>query len=171
MSSKHIPEHIDPFRLAEQKISLSGLLNVENMPRLRESIRESGSKVKVDMTFGMDEQGTTFVQGHLETNLMLICQRCMEPFVYEIITNFTLGIVNTLDEANALPRQYEPVIAKEGELAVLELIEDELILNLPIIPKHQPEECKVKLPLTDSSWDKEDKGENPFKVLESIKRN
>jgi uncharacterized protein len=170
MSEKFIPEHIDPFRYADQSLGLSGVVKIADMQRLSANVNPSDdTTVAVDLQFGVDEQGVTFLKGHLETKLTLACQRCMEPFVYEIIANFVLGIVNTLDEANALPERYEPALAKEGNLALRELIEDEIILNLPIIPRHEPEDCKIKLPLADSGWE-QGKGENPFHVLESLKR-
>lgn len=99
---------------------------------------------------------------------VLQCQSCLEPFSYEIMSDFVLGIVNTLDEANALPERYEPALAHDGSLTLREMIEDEIILNLPIIPRHEPEDCKVKLPLKDAGWE-QGKGENPFRVLESLK--
>ena len=92
----------------------------------------------------------------------------MEPFSYDMTSDFNLGIVSTLDEANALPESYEPALAKEGSLALRELIEDEIILNLPIIPRHEPEACKVTLPMTDPGWEQA-KGDSPFNVLESLK--
>jgi uncharacterized protein len=168
MSEKFIPEHIDPFRYAEQSLSLDGSVKIADMPRLNANVVASGDSVAVQLQFGVDEQHITFLKGHLDTKLTLQCQRCMEPFFYEIISDFILGIVSTLDEANALPEQYEPAMSAEGSLALRELIEDEIILNLPIIPRHEPEECKVKLPLVDSGWE-QGKGENPFHVLESLK--
>lgn len=168
MSEKFIPEHIDPFRYAEQNLSLDGTLRIADMPRLSLNVVANGDSVAAHLQFGVDEQKITYLNGHLQTKLTLQCQRCMEPFIYEIISDFVLGIVSTLDEANALPEQYEPALATEGSLALRELIEDEIILNLPIIPRHEPDECKVKLPLADSGWD-QGKGENPFHVLESLK--
>lgn len=169
MSEKFIPEHIDPFRYAEQNLHLDGTIKIADMQRLSTNLSSNSDLVAVDLQFGIDEQRTTFLKGHLETSLALQCQRCMEPFKYEIITDFVLAIVHTLDEINALPEQYEPALAKEGQLALRELIEDELILNLPIIPRHESEDCKVKLPLVESVWE-QGKGENPFHVLESLKK-
>jgi|SRR5579885_764720 uncharacterized protein len=168
MSEKFIPEHIDPFRYAEQSLGLDGVLKIADMQRLSANVIPGTDTVAVKMQFGVDEQGITFLKGHLETKLTLQCQRCMEPFTYGIMSDFVLGIVNTLDEANALPERYEPALAKEGNLALRELIEDEIILNLPIIPRHEPDDCKVKLPLSDSGWE-QGKGENPFHVLKSLK--
>jgi len=168
MSLKIIPEHIDPFRFAEQSLRLEGVVKIIDMHRLSASLNSTNEPVAVKLEFGVDEQGITFVKGHLKTTLILQCQRCMEPFVYEIISNFVLGVVNSLEEVDSLPEGYEPALAKDGLLALRELVEDELILNLPIIPRHEPDICKVKLPLADAGWEQE-KGENPFHVLASLK--
>ncbi|SRR5579883_615652 len=168
MSEKFIPEHIDPFRYADQALQLDGTVKITDMHRLSGSLSSTAGDVTVHLRFGVDEQGLTFLKGHLEATLSLTCQRCMGAFTYGIISDFALGIVTTLDEANALPEHYEPAMAKEGSLALRELIEDELILNLPIIPKHAPEECQITLSLTDST-EKEPKVKNPFHILESLK--
>src|SRR5690606_36107479 len=106
-------------------------------------------QVAVKLQFGVDEQHINYLKGHLEATVILQCQRCMESYSYEIITDFALGIVNTLDEADGLPEQYEPVLVRDGELALWELIEDEVILNLPIIPRHEPDERNIVIPQAD----------------------
>lgn len=172
MSERNIPEYVDPFHFAEQSISLDGILNIKDMHRLCAIIGTQEGKVKSSLEFGVDRQGITFLKGQVETILSLQCQRCLEVFDYEIKSDFVLGIVKTLEEANELPEHYEPALTKNGELALKlalrEVIEDELILNLPIIPKHEPDQCKIKLPLVDSGW-KEERTKNPFQVLESLK--
>ncbi|MFZ2314060.1 MAG: YceD family protein [Gammaproteobacteria bacterium] len=169
MSEKIIPEHIDPYRYAEQSLQLAGFVKIADMQRLSANLSLNNDHVAVDLRFGRDEQKIVYLKGHLETKLVLQCQRCMEPFVYDIISDFALGVVNTLDEANALPDHYEPALAVEGQLALRELIEDEIILNLPIIPRHEPEDCSVSLPTAESGWTDQGKGENPFHVLKSLK--
>lgn len=169
MSEHFIPEHIDPFRYAEQQLKLHGLIRIADMKRLSSNISSTDELAVVDLQFGVDEQGVTYLKGQLKAPLTLTCQRCLEAFSYEIISDFVLGIVNTLDEANALPEHYEPALAADGHLALRELIEDEIILNLPIIPRHELEQCKVKLPLSDSEWE-QGKGKNPFHVLASLKQ-
>ncbi len=169
MSEKNIPEHIDPFRYAEQSLQLSGSVNLADMQRLSTLLSSHQGHVEATLQFGRDEQKIVYLRGRLETKLSLQCQRCMEPFVYDIISDFALGVVHTLDEANTLPDHYEPVLVVDGQLALRELIEDEIILNLPIIPRHEPEDCKVSLPLADAGSEDEGKGENPFHVLKSLK--
>ena len=168
MTEKLIPEHIDPYRFAEQSLHLDGAVKLADMPRLSAILSASDEKASVQLHFGVDEQGLNFIKGHLEARLKLQCQRCMEPYTYEIISNFVLGVVSSLDEVNSLPEAYEPALTKDGSLALREMIEDEIILNLPIIPRHEIEECKTKLPLRDSKWEQE-KGKNPFEVLKVLK--
>ena len=170
MSEKFIPEYVDPFRFAEQNLHLDGAVKLIDMHRLnasRQKVSED-ERVSVNLHFGVDEQGVNYLKGHLQARLGLQCQRCLEQFSYEIISDFALGIVRSLEEEKALADQYEPAMVQEGQLALRELIEDEIILNLPIIPRHEPEVCKVKLPLADAGWE-ESKGENPFQVLQSLK--
>jgi uncharacterized protein len=169
MSERSLPEQVDPFRYAEQGLALAGTLKVTDMARLSGNVLPSDARVKVDLQFGVDEQGTTFVKGHLSTKLLLQCQRCMGPFTYEIISDFALGIANTLDEADALPKHYEPVLTVAGQLALRDLVEDELILALPIVPKHALNDCKVKLPGSNIGEQEEDEQDNPFHVLKSLK--
>ena len=170
MSEKFIPEHIDPFRYAEQGLTLSGAVKLENLHRIANNLNSLEGKVHVDLSFHMDDHKIANIKGKLEATLTLQCQRCMGPFIYEIMADFALGVVNTLKEANALPEHYEPVIAEEGgQLSLYQVVEDELILGLPIIPKHEPEVCAVKLETTETGVG-QDKTKNPFHVLETLKK-
>lgn len=149
MSEKLIPEHIDPFRFAEQGITIAGVVNVVDMRRLADLLWSTEGRVKVDFHFKLDAQRIPILTGSVQTSLVLQCQRCMEPFTYEIMSSFCLGIVRTLKEADSLPKAYEPALVLANVLALRELVEDEIILNLPIIPKHAVGECSVLLPLQE----------------------
>ncbi len=169
MSEKFIPEHVDPYRYADQGLALDGSIKMADTPRLSAAVSIVGKEdIAVKVQFGVDEQGITFLKGQVKVQFSLQCQRCMQPYIYEIMSDFVLGVVKTLDEANALPESYEPAVTKEGQLALRELIEDEIILNLPMIPRHEPDTCPVKLPLTDSGLEQE-RRENPFHVLAGLK--
>lgn len=174
MSEKFIPENVDPFRLAEQNLQIDGVVKIVDMHRLnasrRADIANATEVVNVRLTFGVDEQAQANVRGNIHTVLKLQCQRCMEHFNYEIISDFALGIVRSLEEAKSLSSEYEPALVKEdGQLALRDLVEDELILNLPLIPKHEPDICETAFPLADSSWE-EAKGDSPFQVLQALKQ-
>ncbi len=160
-----LPYKIDPFRSAAHKMQLQGNFMLGDMQRLVPSLHSTEGEVTVDADFAMDEQDICVLKGQLKTSLTLQCQRCMEPFKYDIIDEFLSGIVQTEDEAEKLPEQYDPVIAIEGELALLDMIEDEIIIALPIVPMHDANKCKVKLPLEAGTTE----SNNPFNVISILR--
>lgn len=165
-----LPQKVDPFRFAENEIHLEGQMLVSHMDRLRASLCNDTGEIQVSILFDVDEQDIHYMRGQYSAHLMLQCQRCMEPFAYHIAGDFLSGIVHTEEEADQLPKGYDPVIVKEGMLAIQDVIEDELIINLPVVPMHDVKDCKVKLPLSiESAEIAETSKENPFKVIELLR--
>jgi len=171
MSKDNLPEQVNPFRFAENGVALHGHLLIKEMPRLCTSLANDSGTVDVQAQFGVDDQGVRILHGNFKTQVMLTCQRCMEPFSYEIIADFVAGIVGNEAEVKQLPESYEPITVEEGDLNLPDVVEEELMLQLPIVPMHLPEECQVKLPLVAESTDSsiEQIKESPFKVIESLK--
>lgn len=164
-----LPIKVDPFRFADNKARLEGSLLISGMARLTPSLFATDGQVAVDLEFGIDEQKIRFARGHVATSLVLQCQRCLESFQYPMVNDFLLGIVKTEEEAEKLPDHYSPVIAAEGTMIIQDLVEDELIIGLPIVPMHAPQDCKVKTPLVADSDVVEESGANPFKVIEILR--
>lgn len=172
MSKENLPEKINPLRLAEAGVSLHGILHVKDMQRLCMSLASDSGEVDVGIQCGIDQQGIRFLGGHIKAQFELQCQRCMEPYLYEIIEDFLSGIVKTEEEARELPERYEPVfVDEEGMLIIQDVIEDELIIGLPIVPMHDPKECKVDLSKVVMGSDTGSGGDdnNPFKVIEILR--
>ena len=72
------------------------------------------------------------------------CQRCLGDVRFEISAEFRLGLVFNDDQAKALPKRLEPVeLDEEGRLDLWDVIEDELLLNLPDFPMHPQDECQA----------------------------
>lgn len=165
-----LPAQVDPFRFADNAISLQGALYIKDMQRLASGLYTNEGEIRVSMEFGVDRQGIHFLRGQITACLVLQCQRCLEPFSHEIESSFLSGIVRSEEEANQLPKGYDQLIVKEGMLALQEVVEDELIINLPIVPMHKVSDCKVKLPLEIETNEEVQVGkENPFKVIEFLK--
>lgn len=170
MSEENIPQKVDPFRFAENAIRLQGLLPVKDMQRLCEVLHEETGEIGVDIEFGKNEQGIRFVTGQLSGTLQLQCQRCMEPLAYEITNKIWLAIVHTEDEAEDLPTGYDSIVVKDGILVIQDMVEDELIVSMPVVPMHDPKDCKVTLPLIiESDQATQMEKESPFKVIEFLR--
>jgi len=169
MHKDNLPLRVDPFRFADQSLSLSGVLLIKDMPRLCSSLSSDEGDVKVDLIFGVDEEGLRYLKGHMTTCLILECQRCLESFRYEIINNFMLGIVRTEKEADRLPERYDPLLVSDLSLVLNDMVEEELIVSLPIVAMHEIDQCKAKQSFEILSSDAIVEKENPFKVIESLR--
>jgi uncharacterized protein len=169
-----LPQKVDPFRFAENEIRLEGVIPIKDLKRLCPSLSSDEGQVLTSVAFGVDEQGTRFMRGHYNAHLILQCQRCMEPFESKVSGDLLLGIVTTENAIDELPKDYDATVVKDGSFVIQDVIEDELILSLPLVPMHNSKNCKITLPLAiESAEIAETEKENPFKVIEllRVKRN
>src|SRR3990167_2875575 len=163
MQPVHIPEFVNPFRFSEKHARLQGEVPISDLPRLSASLASTDGAIQVDIQFGKDEQGIVTMKGQLKTEVILTCQRCLQAFTYEIIANFVSGVASTEKAAEAFPDSYDSIVAEENLIAIRSVIEDELILSLPIVPRHLPNQCEVKMPYQAVSSENEER--NPFYIL------
>lgn len=170
MDKVHLPLKIDPFRFTEKKAVLKGVIPLKDLKRLGKDLKPQIGDAKVYLQFGVDEAGIAYVIGKIGALLGLQCQRCLEFFDYPLASEFSFGLVTTEEEANKLTSSYDPVIVKEDTLMVKDLIEEELIINLPIVAMHVENECRVKLPFVAAEGN--NKGtKNPFDIIKSLRSN
>ncbi|GMR08541.1 MAG: 23S rRNA accumulation protein YceD [Gammaproteobacteria bacterium] len=170
--SRRIPEHIDPFRLAEADRQIAGRLPLEQMQRLAPSLVSSAGAVEIDLMFQMDDIGVPCIKGKLHATLQVICQRCMEPMGLNIDASICLGLVDGKDRGEELPGEYEPLVIGEAHVSLPDIIEDELILALPVVPMHELAECPAAEHVAASTETTEETvKENPFAVLKQFKSN
>lgn len=173
MLNQQLPERIDPLRLAETGRTLCGQVELCHLKRLAATLISAEGAAHVELDFGVDEAGVRYLSGRLRAEVELVCQRCLEPMRFELSAEPLLGIVTDAAMAERLPSQYEALIAGEkGPLLLQDIIEDELILALPIVPRHAVEACSHTGTVRgdeEGAADTEEK-DNPFAVLAALKR-
>jgi uncharacterized protein len=105
-----------------------------------------------------------------ETEVTLECQRCLQPMRLPLHAERRIFFVDGEDAAAALDAEAEDdVLALTPALDLVELIEDELLLALPLVPRH--ELCPEPLPRAFVEDDPAiDPADNPFAVLAALKR-
>jgi uncharacterized protein len=174
MQKVKLPVEIDPFKTAKRKLDYEGFLEIKRLPRFSDATLKVNSDVDVWLRFGTDPQGLVVVQGKALAEVELECQRCSETFSYAIDVEFTYSPVCDESQVEELPEDYEPLqLNEDNYFLVAELIEDELLLALPIIPKHPIEDCKVQLNeqvFGEIDVVEEESKPNPFAVLQSLKK-
>ncbi|RUO60361.1 23S rRNA accumulation protein YceD [Pseudidiomarina insulisalsae] len=173
MQKVRIPISVDPVKSAGKQLSYVGLVPGNAMQRLQELLVEPCADVDAELEFAEDAQDIKHVKGHAAVNVTVACERCGEPMAVELTSDFVYAPVTKRQTATDMPSDYEPIELDElGEIQLHRIIEDELILAMPVVVKHDERECRV-----DSNamqWgDVEDtpgEKENPFAVLQELKR-
>lgn len=165
---KLLPRQGDPRKFAQQGISLQGLVPVNLLPRMAEALQDTTGEIQADLVFGLSEEKKKIVTGHVQANLSLLCQRCLNPVTVSVESDISLGIVWDEEHAASLPEYLDPWIVGEGAADLYDMIEEEMLLSLPAVAYH--EELCVDSKLFSSGKPVEVKKEkNPFQVLEQLK--
>ncbi|PIJ51933.1 hypothetical protein BL250_02940 [Erwinia sp. OLTSP20] len=172
MQKVKLPLTLDPIRTAQKRLDYQGIYTPEQVERVAGSVASVDSDVECAMTFAIDSQRLAVLSGSAKVEVTLTCQRCGQPFAHKVDVSYCFSPVRSDDQAEALPEAYEPVDVDEfGEINLLALIEDEIILALPVVPVHDSEHCEVsEADMVFGKLPEEAEKPNPFAVLASLKR-
>ena len=130
---------IDGFEFASAGATQEGGCPLAEFPRLRDMLAADAGEVAYEISGVRDERGRPSLRLQVSGTLVLRCQRCLEPMPFEVKTDETLVLGSTLAEIHAEPADAhapDRVVAGK-EMALRELIEDELILAVPYAPRHE----------------------------------
>jgi len=171
MQAPPLPDRINPWQLAAENGRLNGELNLAGLPRLAAMPNHAGGTVSVTLVAGTDGQGVRFIKGRLRTGVELVCQRCLGPLRLPLEVVISLGLARGEAEFDRLPDEYEPLLVPEGGIAVADLVEDELLLALPQIPRHDDErECEANGYMKPGESAPDAEHRQPFAALASLVR-
>lgn len=173
MKKVRVPITVDPVRSAGKGTTYDGLVPSSNLPRLQEILFTPSEDVEVNLAFDRDEQGIVFFNGDAKVEVTLACQRCGEPMKNMPVTvKFQYAPVNQKVTAEDLPGYYDAVEINElGEINLHEIIEDELILGLPLVAMHAVNDCAIdRNAMKFGELPPEAEKKNPFAVLQQLKK-
>jgi uncharacterized protein len=162
--SVNLPAVVDVWRMVSASRVFEGTLPLSAFPRLRGSLVDAEGECRYRLEFGQSG-GQAFVEVQAEGSLPLQCQRSLERYLQPVRVMQQLGLVTSEAQESALPEAMEPLLVPEGgEVRPADLIEDELILALPVVPI----DPAARLPDEVEQRGDEDKP-NPFAVLRTLK--
>lgn len=181
MSANTFPAQIEPFKWAEQGFTWSGTLPLSRFARIaREAVGSINDQlISIDCKLSMDAyHRVVWFDGHVETKVPLECQRCLELVEIPLVSDFRLALVDDESLIERLDEDADFIVLGESESStkgdfstpatvdLLSLIEDELLLLMPLSPKHVSCEHKHQ-PAVENVV--EEKRDNPFDVLAGLK--
>lgn len=82
------------------------------------------------------EQGLAVAELELTGRATLECQRCMKPVQRSLDVRSRIALIASEADAARVPPALEPVLAEGGRISIGELVTEELLLTLPIVPLH-----------------------------------
>ena len=163
-----LPESVDAWRMVQARRSFQGSLPLASLPRLRGSLAASDGVVDFDLEFGKDDLGMAHLRVRAQASLPLTCQRTLEVFRLPVHVDTRLGLIAQEADEAALPGGYEPLLTVDGNLHLADVIEDELILALPVVPVKPGTEHEAPA-FTGAARDEPEVSKNPFSVLKNLK--
>jgi len=165
LMSGWLPVQIDPIRLADEGVRLAGELPLDEFPRLRELVRAgSGTEpVTIELTFDRTVQGMRLMRGRLHARLPMTCQRCLETVVVALEAKPFAELLRPGEPPVGLSDDVEALVV-EGAQPLSELVEDELLLVMPMVPMHDEGECTAPA-AADKAAPAAEKKPSPFSKL------
>ncbi|MDE2235219.1 MAG: DUF177 domain-containing protein [Gammaproteobacteria bacterium] len=163
-------EFLDLTRASHQPVQWTGSISLGALSRLATAIAHNSGLVAVDLSARYDGDQVV-VQGAVEATLMLSCQRCFAEVELPVKSEFTLAWVRSETQAAELPESYEPLLSASGRVKIADLVEDELLLALPLAVLHKPPHpCAVTGASDTHLHEAIDTRSKPFAALKQMKR-
>lgn len=166
--SAQVPEVVDAWRMVAAGRVFEGRLPLSGMSRLRDALLDGEGEAEFSLGFGRDALQVPYAELWVEAALPLLCQRTLQRFLHPVRIEQRLGLIRDEADEAALPPGYEALLlAGDGELRPAELVEDELILAVPLVPVAPDSES------VERDWPvpaDEEKRANPFSALAALKK-
>jgi uncharacterized protein len=166
-----LPIRIDPVLFAKQGRTISGEIPVREMSRVASVASDDTLEVK--MSFTTSSLQFPMVKGTIAGSIVQTCQRCLGETRHLLDHQFELVLIHP-DSLTLASKEGHEIFEYEGQfIDTIVLVEDEVILTLPIVPKHEDiNECDpaARKWLFDAEHvELEQERRNPFASLKDLK--
>ncbi len=177
MTKEHSPDRLDVKAFAQAGAHMSGHDTLLKYERLAQEGQGLHPDLRVDWSADGEIRSTHGLASEIwlhlkaDATLPLTCQRCLQPV--DVLLQVDRAFRFVADEATAEAlddESEEDLLALSREFNLRELLEDELIMALPLVPRH--EECPQAVRLASSDEDFEAANAtapNPFAALANLK--
>ena len=147
--SREFPDIVDPWKAAEGRRIFQGTMPLNRMKRLLPLLAEEGAEsargdARFTARFAFDEQDFVTIRLEVDAELRLMCQRSLAPYSERIRRKSLLVVVEDVAEQDTAPDHYEPVLVEQRRMALQDIVEEELLLAVPQVPRN-PEVAGIEL--------------------------
>jgi uncharacterized protein len=177
MSKEFVARKLDIKAFAEEGAHLQGEQRLREHVRLLAETQGRGAELPVAWTVRGEIRNPLHVQPeiwlHLQAvaTLPLTCQRCLASVDMPVSVDRSFRFVSDEEVAAAQDEESEEdVLALSRNFDLVELVEDEMLMEMPLAPRHETCPVPVKLAAEDPDFvSASAQRENPFAVLGKLK--
>jgi uncharacterized protein len=157
---------IHPDRLAAKPTVFEGTFKPADLERLEDSVANGEGELRYRITAGLDKQRQKVVSCIIEGFVFLTCQTTLEAFRHAISINDALVLVDSESELPPIEveREAEDYIVADGPIDVLDLVEEAVLLALPMVPR------KPGLEAAGPAEPVAPERQSPFAALDRLKK-
>jgi len=190
MNDSLVPETLDIRKAFTGRTAVDGVWPVHSMVRLRDYLSDDGGQASVRLTLFRDTDWRRIIQGQVSVTVQVTCERCLESFPLSLSEFVCLAVVESEGLAERLPEEIDPWLTEADTLSVPDIIEEQLILGMPIVARHEDASCMPaeqrdalravaetqeagehqKQQQNPADGESRDHHDNPFAVLETLKK-
>ena len=171
-----IPETVDFVRQVELNRTIEGVYPLSKLLRLSEALLSTEGDITAKLAF-TNSVGFASLKGNVSAKVQLECQRCLAPVATELSGRFKFALLNSEEEFELLPEEFEPYLIEGDEQSIVELIEDELLLCMPMVTMHT-DDCSDYMMKQNKAVQAEieatrkanKEAEHPFAALQALKK-
>jgi uncharacterized protein len=159
---------IDSLDFARTHSELHGKIAASDLPRIQDLLSSGKGLIEYNLFGDVNGMGKPVLRLEVKGQIPLQCQRCLGSMLYDVDFISRLELVrglNELPEDDSGEEDDFDQIEADPKLDVLALVEDEILLGLPIAPRHPEGACEM-----DGKPDENPESGNPFGVLANLKR-
>ena len=142
--------------------------SASQLPRLNEAGIVEPADIRVSIRFS-NYEGRVALDGALSGKLTMTCQRCMQPVSVNVDDEFRVLIVDDESDSVAESGGFEPVVADPARLDVRWVAEEQTLLSVPLVAKHDDEAC-ANQPAAEREADEKPTVQRPFANLRDLLR-
>lgn len=159
-------DYVNSTELAREGLFLTGKVLLKDMKRLEDVILPSENAISFEIQGIIGEKGWPGAIMKLTGTIPLICNRCNKPMEEALEREVIFRFAKNEAEADSIPvsiDEEEEVIVGSSKLNLMDWIEEEILLSIPMIPVHE-QECVLEEPEKDDIQQP-----NPFAKLKELK--
>jgi uncharacterized protein len=171
--AKPLPSRFNPDLMARDGTRYAATVPLAQFKRFGPILASMEGDVHVSAVFSRRKDHIV-VCGEVSAGLTVQCQRCLDVFVQPIESRYELVFVDSEAAARVLPDDLDPVIIEDGgQIHIVDLLEDELILQVPLVTRHPDGQCVAAQRsfgdiAPQAAEPTEDNRQRPFDVLKNL---